>query len=198
MTARLKTKEVQRKASKAKKDAELIEDWVGSDVYLEMVLKAYKVLKYIWANKDEEGFWEKKVHQLANQMLIIIIFLNLYAGRCGGWELITRADMVAQLDSDLAQQCILLFEKHKMAAVYGTLKKWVPFVVMQPLCWYRELPLGDATYFITSHTRGGDMVTVSNILSCACTTLGHPGACPGTNYLRKLYHTYISSEHGED
>ena len=40
------------------------------------------------------------------------------------------------------------------------------------------------------------MVFISHILSAACTTLGHPGACPNTEFLRKLYHTYVSSEGG--
>ena len=41
-----------------------------------------------------------------------------------------------------------------------------------------------------------DIVFISHILSAACTTLGHPGACPNTKFLRKLYHTYVSSEGG--
>ena len=41
--------------------------------------------------------WNKWTHSLANQFLIIFVFLNTYPVRCGGWELIEKDDMVAQL-----------------------------------------------------------------------------------------------------
>ena len=37
------------------------------------------------------------------------------------------------------------------------------------------------------------MIRMSHYLDCACTTLGHPGAAPTTNFIRQLYHTTISS-----
>ena len=196
MSAMVKNKEAQRRSRKAQKDTKLIQDWVGSEVYKEMVLKAFQGLRYIYEHKDDDGFWNKWTHYLATQFLVVIVCLNTYPGRCGGWELIERDDMMAQLAGELIQKNILVFLKHKTDEVYGPLKKWVPNNVIQALKWYSQLPLGESKYFITAHSKGGDMVYMSHILHCACITLGHPGACPGTNFLRKLYHTYTSAEGG--
>ena len=56
-------------------------------------------------------FWGKWTHYLANQFLVIILFLNMYPGRCGGWELMAKADMMAQLAGDLILKNILVFGK---------------------------------------------------------------------------------------
>ena len=87
-------------------------------------------------------------------------------------------------------------EKHKAANVYGPLKKLIPNCCIEALRWYSQLHLGDSLYFIAAPSSGMGMVLISHILSAACTTFGHPGACPNTNFLRKLYHTYVSSEGG--
>ena len=67
LTRPLKAQAAARKDAKAKKDSERIEQRVGSEVWGYMVLKAMQVLTYIFDHKDDEGFWNKDVHQLANQ-----------------------------------------------------------------------------------------------------------------------------------
>ena len=78
-------------------------------------------------------FLGKWTHYLANQFLVIILFLNMYPGRCGGWELMAKADMMAQLAGDLILKNILVFERHKTAEVYGPLKKWIPIFLYRSL-----------------------------------------------------------------
>ena len=58
------------------------------DVWHQMVQKAMRGLKYISDHKDEPRIWCKKVHNLANLFLLVIVFLTAYPGRCGGWELL--------------------------------------------------------------------------------------------------------------
>ena len=107
--------------------------------------------------------------------------------------------MRAQLAGDLAkQEQILIFKDHKTAHVYGPLKKWVPLGTQEALRLYQSLPLpADRKYFICTHTEAAGMVCCVHLLTSACKTLGHPGACPGTNYIRKLYHSYVSSSGGQ-
>ena len=80
------------RAARAVKDAE---EWVGSDIWKQTVLKSTQGLVYIHEHKDDLGFCTKLVHQLSNQLLSVIIFPNCYPGRCGGWELISWEDAVA-------------------------------------------------------------------------------------------------------
>ena len=63
-----------------------IDQWVGADVWITMVRKAMDGLKFTAHYKDDPDFWSKKVHHLANQYLMVVVFLNTYLGRCGGWE----------------------------------------------------------------------------------------------------------------
>ena len=44
-------------------------------------------------------------HQLSNQFPSVVIFLNCYPGRCGGWELIDGADMLKQLSKEGLGKC---------------------------------------------------------------------------------------------
>ena len=36
------------------------------------------------------------MHSVANPVIVLIIYLNLYIGRCGGWELIENEEMEEQ------------------------------------------------------------------------------------------------------
>ena len=72
------------------------EEWVGSDTWKETVLKSTQGLVYIHEHKNDSGFFTKLVHQLSNQLLSVVIFPNCYRGRCGGWERISREEMVQQ------------------------------------------------------------------------------------------------------
>ena len=60
-------------------------------------------------------------HQLSNQFLSVVIFLNCYPGRCGGWELIDRADMLKQLSKEGSGN-FLMRVKHNTAKTYGPLE----------------------------------------------------------------------------
>ena len=53
LTQPLKVKDLERKQKRAEKDAELIESWVGSEVWGEMVFKAMQVLTYIFEHRAE-------------------------------------------------------------------------------------------------------------------------------------------------
>jgi hypothetical protein len=124
MSAQQKHLETKRRNKRAIKDSKLIDSWVGAQIYLDMVLLAFQVLKYIHLHAWEDGVWDKWTHYLANQMLIVIIFLNTYPGRCGGWELITKDEMEAQLAGELViQKGVLVFTKHKTVKVYGPLEE---------------------------------------------------------------------------
>ena len=54
-------------------------------------------VQYIHEHKDDLGFFTKLMHHLSNQLLGVVIFPNCCPGRCDGWELISREDMVQQL-----------------------------------------------------------------------------------------------------
>lgn len=137
MSGQNKQKEAQRKTARAVKDAKLIENWVGAAAYTVLVLKAYQGLRYIGEHAADEGFWDKWVHALANQFIVLIIYLNMYPGRCGGWEQITKEEMEEQLRGELvANKAILVFAKHKTVKTYGPLKKWVPRQVLEALVLY--------------------------------------------------------------
>ena len=71
MSAQQKQLESIRKNKKALKDAKLIDYWVGAQVYTDMVLLAFQVLKYIQQHAWECGCWDKWTHCLANQMLVL-------------------------------------------------------------------------------------------------------------------------------
>ena len=148
MGVRLQHVEAKRRGNKAQKDAAMTQNWAGAEVWKELVENAHLVLKHIWSHKDDPDFWTSEIHLLALQCVVLIVFLDCYAGRSGGWELIERADMVEQLAGDLASTNVLLFAGHKTWKTYGTLKKWAPNGVLQALRWFSELPLGDGTYFL--------------------------------------------------
>ena len=47
------------RTARAVKDAKLIEEWVESDIWKEMVLKSTQGLVYIHEHKDDPGFFTK-------------------------------------------------------------------------------------------------------------------------------------------
>ena len=97
-------------------------EYVGSDIWKEMVLKSMQGPRYIHEHKDAPGFWTKWVHQLPNQFLSVIIFLNCYPGKCGGWELTSREEMAQQLvEEDLGN--VLKFARHKNSADIRSLEE---------------------------------------------------------------------------
>ena len=77
LTMLVRTQKAKCRTARAVKDAQLIEQWVGADIWKEMVLKSMQGLRYIHEHMDDPGFWTKWVHQLSNQFLSVIIFLNL-------------------------------------------------------------------------------------------------------------------------
>ena len=151
-------------------------------------------LQYIFDHKNDPHFFSQSVHQLANQFLSIIIFLNSFAGRCGAWELISREDMIGQLSNPNTEN-ILTFHRQKTALVYGPLRKWAPRVVPQALRLYNDLPLRESEFFFTPHT-DVPQVICAHLVQCASVTLGHRGAVPNTNFIRKLFATLIASGEG--
>ena len=118
LSVTVKSKKAQRLEEKAVKDAQLIENWVGADVWREMVEKSMQGLRYIDEHKDDPDFLTKDVHNLSNQLMGVIIFLNSFPGRCGGWELIRRVDMKRQLARENHEN-VFKFKKHKTAKFYG-------------------------------------------------------------------------------
>ena len=121
-------------------------EWVGSDIWREMVLKSMQGLRFTHEHEDDRGFVTKLVHQLSNQLLSVIIFLNCYPGRRGGWDLISREDTVQQLaGEDLGN--ILKSARHKTALTHGPLKRWAPESLLKVPRTYSELPLGPSGAF---------------------------------------------------
>ena len=110
------------RTARAVKDAKLMEEWVGSDISKEMVLKSTQGPRCIHERKDDPGFFTKLVHQLPNLFLSVRIFLNCYPGRCGGWELTSREEMAQQLaEEDLGN--VLKFARHKNSADIRSLEE---------------------------------------------------------------------------
>ena len=196
LSQRLKVKGKEQTEKKAQKDAELIDQWVGPEVWGLLVLKAMQVLCYIHAHREEEGFFTKDVHQLANQCLLIIIYLNTYPGRCGGWELLKENEVLQQLLQEPFDN-IIIHLHHKTKDFYGPLLKWAPNSLLEAFLLYFMLPMRESEYAIVSHTPT-DIVCASHVLQCACKTFGHPGAVPNTNFVRKLFATTISMGGGPD
>ena len=158
-----------------------------------MVHKSVLGLQYIHEHSSEPDFFTKTMHQLANQFLSVIMHLNCFPGRCGGWKLTGRVDMTAQLVGN--HKNVFMFRKRKTKKKFGPLKKWLPTGVMHALKLYAELPLRDCPCFWTPHT-DTKKVIVTHILQCASETLGHTGAVPNTTFVRKLFGTLDAA--GED
>ena len=118
LKALVKGAKAQRREERAKKDTVNIDNWVGADVWRAMVRKSMQGLTYIHNHRDDVNFFNKSVHQLANQFIGVIIFLNSFPGRCGGWELFSKEEMVLQLAKE-EEDDILTFFKHKTVKVYG-------------------------------------------------------------------------------
>ena len=82
----VKTNKANGHYARAIKDARHTEQWVGSDVWHDMVLKAIQGLRYIHDQKDNPGFVSNVEHSLSNHFPSVIIYLNCNAGKCGSWE----------------------------------------------------------------------------------------------------------------
>ena len=89
---------------------------------------------------------------------------------------------------------VFKFKKHKTAKFYGPLLKWLPNSVVHSLRLSCGLPLRRNKYFWTRHTPM-KKVCAAHILQCASVTLEHEGACPNTNFSRKLFGTLICAGH---
>ena len=61
---------------------------------------------------------------------------------------------------------------------------------MHSLRLYSNIPRGVNKFFWTLHS-DANKVCVAHILQCASVTLGLEGACPNTNFIRKLFGTLI-------
>ena len=147
----------------SRKDANLIEEWVGSDMWKEMVSKSTQGLRYIHEHKDDPGYLTKLVHQSSNHFLSVIIFPNCYPGRCGGWGLICWEDVVQRLaEEDLGMS--LKFARHETALTYGPLRKRAPENLLKTLRMNSELPLEPREFFWTLHTKAQTLI-VSHISS---------------------------------
>ena len=101
------------------------EEWVGSDTWKETALIPMQGLRHIHEHKDDSGFFTKLVHQLPNQLLIVIIFPNCYPGKCGGWERVSREEMVQQPAKEESGN-ILKCARHETALIYSPLRKRAP------------------------------------------------------------------------
>ena len=137
------------------------------------------------------GFFSKDARHLANQFISCIVHMNCFPGRCWGWELIPRDDMNTQLSVE-EHKNTLVFHNHKMWKFYGSLKIWIPNSAWQALQMYSELPMRDNVYFMTPHGTA-EKVLIAHLLQNAFETLGHKGAIPNTNFVRKLLATLISA-----
>ena len=157
-----------------------LKKWVGSDIWWEMVLKSMQGLRCIHEHKDDPAFFTKFAHQFFG----VVIFLNCYPGRCGGWELISREDVAQLAREDWGN--VLKFARHKTARTRGPLTKGTLESLSKALRTHSELPLGPSEYFWTPHTKAQTLI-VSHVLQCACVTVGHKGAVPSTNFARKLF-----------
>ena len=154
MAGPTRMREAKRKTAKAAKLAKQMDNWVGAAIYTKLVLKAYQGLRYIGEHAHDDGFWDKWVHALANQFITLIIYLNLYPGRSGGWEQIEKEDMEEQLQGGiLLNKGILSIYKHKTVKTFGILKKWMPKQVVDAIRVYQGLPLGDRQYFFSRTTQ---------------------------------------------
>ena len=54
LSAMVKNKKTHMRSQKAQKDTQVIQDWVGSEVYEEMVCKAFQGLLYINEHRDDD------------------------------------------------------------------------------------------------------------------------------------------------
>ena len=145
------------------------EERVGSDIWKETVLKSTQGLVYIHEHKDDPGFLTKLVHQLSNQLLSVIIFPNCYPGRCGGWERISREDMVQQAVKEESGN-ILKCARHETALIYGPLRKRAPENLLKALRMFSELPLGLLSTFglCTRKSTNTHRYQRSSVCVCHC------------------------------
>ena len=62
---------------------------------------------------------------------------------------------------------------------------------------YSELTLGVSDHLWALHTKT-HMACVSHTLQCAAVTLGRKGACPSTNFVRKLFTSLVAAVQNVD
>ena len=62
---------------------------------------------------------------------------------------------------------------------------------------YSELPRGPSEYLWTVHTKAQTLI-VSHVLQCASVTVGHKGAVPPSNFVRKLLTSLVASGESVD
>ena len=123
---------------------------------------------YTHEHEDDLGFLSKLVHQLSNQILCVIIFPNCFPGSCGGWERISREDMMQQLGKeDLGN--VLKCARHETELTHGPLRDQAPENLLKALRMYSELPLEPSEFFWTLHTKA-QILTVSHVLQRAAVT----------------------------
>jgi hypothetical protein len=120
-------------------------------------------------------------------MLIVIIFLNSYPGRCGDWEALASDEVrtvIAKADVN-----VLRFKEHKTIKEFGAILKWVPGPVLQALRMYAEMPFVRGKNFITPHTGKSQRVCVTRLLHEAEWTLGFEGTVHDSSFIRKVFAT---------
>jgi len=62
----IKVNKLRLRGERAARDVVNIEGWVGSEIWRQMVHEAMVGLATIFRYKDRDGFWNKRIHQLAN------------------------------------------------------------------------------------------------------------------------------------
>lgn len=177
-----------RRCARAIADGVNLENWVGPKKWGFMVELAMEGLQFIYNNKATPGFWDEHIHRLANEFMIVILFLNSYPGRAGGWELLEQEEMRTQRKMN---QPVYKFVRHKTAETYGPQLKWVPAAVAEAIWLYQQLPIRKNKYWLVPHSKAM-MVCVASLLQDASATLGYPGAVPNSNFIRKLFHTKVA------
>ena len=130
----------ERREERAEREAFNVDGWVSAEEWHRMAKQATLGLKFVADHKEDQGFWCKKVQNLANQFLMIIIFLTSYVGRCGGWELILRSERHSQL-ARAEHKNVSTFRKHKIAEYHGPLKNMCLTAWWKVLRLSPEIPL---------------------------------------------------------
>ena len=149
--------EAKCRTARAVKDAKLMEDRVGSDIWRKWRLRPTQGLRYIHEHKDVLGFLTKLVHQLSNQLLsnqlqsVIVFPTAVLAGVVGD---------------------ILKCAKHETALTHGPLGKRAPENLFKTLRMYSELPLEPSECFWTRHTKAQTLIVshISSVCGCHCWT----------------------------
>lgn len=127
---------------------------------------------------------------VANMIIVGIIFLNGFAGRCLEWSLLSLQHVVEQTSKGLDY---VVCKNHKTSRVYGDLAKWLAPGTVAAMECYAGLPRdGNITSFLVPTNPKADHVVVPECLvrfSKKYLPIGFTR--PTVNLLRKYFHTAL-------